>query len=183
MEFSKNEVATLGGGCFWCSEAVFKNIEGVLMVEPGYSGGHTENPTYQQVCTGRTGHAEVVQITYDPEVISFKEILEIFFTTHDPTTLNRQGADVGTQYRSMVLYHDETQRKITEEFIEQLVEEKTFDKPIVTEVKALESFYKAEEYHLDYYERNREQPYCRLVISPKIEKLRKKFKEKLKRAT
>jgi peptide-methionine (S)-S-oxide reductase len=174
------KVATLGGGCFWCTEEVFKNVQGVLSVESGYSGGHTENPTYKEVCSGKTDHAEVVQVTYDPGVISFREILEIFFGTHDPTTLNRQGADVGSQYRSIVLYHDEEQRKTTEEIIQQLEKEKTFAKHIVTEVKAFEVFYRAEIYHQDYYERNRRQPYCRLVITPKIEKLRKQFTEKLK---
>ena len=174
------EVATLGGGCFWCTEAVFKSIRGVIKVEPGYSGGRPEDATYGRVSTGRTGHAEVVQVTFDPSEISFGDILEIFFSTHDPTSLNRQGADIGPQYRSIVFYHDEVQRRVTEETIERLDEEKIWKSPIVTLIERFEAFYRAEEYHLDYYERNRGQPYCRLVIDPKIAKLREKFRDKLK---
>ena len=175
------EVATLGGGCFWCTEAVFNSISGVIKVEPGYSGGRSEDATYKRVSTGRTGHAEVVQVTFDPEEISFGEILEIFFATHDPTSLNRQGADVGPQYRSVVFYHDEGQRRVTEETIERLDEEKIWRSPIVTLIERFEAFYRAEEYHLDYYERNRGQPYCRLVIDPKIAKLRERFRDRLKK--
>jgi peptide-methionine (S)-S-oxide reductase len=174
------EMATLGGGCFWCTEAVFKSIRGVIKVEPGYSGGLSEDDTYERVSTGRTGHAEVVQVTFDPEEISFGEILEIFFATHDPTSLNRQGEDVGPQYRSVVFYHDEEQRRIAEETIERLDEEKIWRRPIVTRVERYEAFYRAEGYHLDYYERNRGQPYCRLVIDPKIAKLRERFRDRLK---
>jgi len=177
----KVELATLGGGCFWCTEAVFKSIRGVIKVEPGYSGGQPEDATYKRVSTGRTGHAEVVQVTFDPEEISFGEILEIFFATHDPTSLNRQGADVGPQYRSVVFYHDEGQRRIAEETIERLDEEKIWRRPIVTRVERFEAFHRAEEYHLDYYERNRGQPYCRLVIDPKMAKLQERFRDKLKK--
>lgn len=175
------EVATLGGGCFWCTEAVFNSIEGVLKVEPGYSGGRPEDANYGRVSTGRTGHAEVVQVTFDPEVITLREILEIYFATHDPTTLNRQGADVGPQYRSVVFYHDEEQKRIAEEIIERLDRERIWDNPIVTKVEPYEAFYRAEEHHMNYYKRNREQPYCRLVIDPKIIKLRERFKDKLKK--
>ncbi len=176
----KFELATLGGGCFWCTEAVFKSIRGVIKVEPGYSGGRPEDATYERVSTGRTSHAEVVQVNFDPAEISFGEILEIFFATHDPTSLNRQGADIGPQYRSVVFYHNEEQRRIAEETIERLDEEKIWRRPIVTQVEPYEAFYRAEEYHLDYYERNRGQPYCRLVIDPKITKLRERFKDRLK---
>jgi peptide-methionine (S)-S-oxide reductase len=175
------EVMTLGGGCFWCTEAVFNSIEGVLKVEPGYSGGRPEDANYGRVSTGRTGHAEVVQVTFDPKVITLREILEIYFATHDPTTLNRQGADVGPQYRSVVFYHDEEQKRIAEEIIERLDRERIWDNPIVTKVEPYEAFYRAEEHHMNYYKRNREQPYCRLVIDPKIIKLRERFKDKLKK--
>ena len=177
----KVELATLGGGCFWCTEAVFKVIRGVVKVELGYSGGRPEDATYERVSTGRTGHAEVVQVTFDPEAISFGEILEIFFATHDPTSLNRQGVDVGPQYGSVVFYHDEEQRRIAEETIERLDEEKIWRRPIVTRVELYEAFHRAEEYHLDYYERNRGQPYCRLVIDPKIAKLQERFRDRLKK--
>ena len=170
------EVATLGGGCFWCMEAVFNNIEGVLKVVSGYSGGIPEDATYGRVSSGRTGHAEVVQVSFDPDVITFSEILEIFFAAHDPTTLNRQGADVGPQYRSVVFYHDDVQRRITEEVIGELNGEKTWKNPIVTQVEPFEAFHMAEEGHRDYYERNRGQAYCRLVIDPKILKLRERLK-------
>jgi peptide-methionine (S)-S-oxide reductase len=174
------ELATLGGGCFWCTEAVFLEIEGVLRVVPGYSGGHVENPTYQQVVTGTTGHAEVVQVAFDPDVITYREILEIFFTMHDPTSLNRQGADVGTQYRSVVFYHSEAQRKTAVEFIEELSESNVFGLPIVTQVEPFKGFYEAEDYHRNYYERNRRQSYSRYVIEPKLRKVEKEFKERIR---
>jgi len=177
---SRLEVATLAGGCFWCTEAVFQEIKGVVTVETGYSGGSIPNPTYEQVSTGTTGHAEAVQILFDPSIISFREILEIFFATHDPATLNRQGADFGHQYRSAVFYHNDKQRANAEEVIEELTSEKIYDLPIVTEVEPFEAFYKAEDYHKDYFKKHPEQPYCRVVISPKIAKLRKKFRDKLK---
>ncbi len=174
------EVATLGGGCFWCTEAVFSLLKGVEKVESGYSGGKLENPTYEQVSTGHTGHAEVAQVTYDPEVISFKEILEIFFSTHDPTTLNRQGHDVGTQYRSIILYHNEEQKRTAEQVIKELTEEKTWDKPIVTQLEPFKAFYKAEEYHQEYFKHHRENPYCSLVIAPKVANLQRLYLSKLK---
>ena len=177
---SRLEVATLASGCFWCTEAVFQEIRGVVRVEPGYSGGSMLNPTYEQVSTGTTGHAEAVQIMFDPSIISFMEVLEVFFATHDPTTLNRQGADVGHQYRSSVFYHDDKQRAIAEEVIEELTSEKIYDSPIVTEVEPFKAFYKAEDYHKDYFKKHPEQPYCRVLISLKVAKLRKKFRDKLK---
>ena len=176
----REEVATLGGGCFWCTEAVFNSIEGVKSVVSGYSGGTPEDATYGRVSTGRTGHAEVVQLTFDPDVITFREILEIFFATHDPTTLNRQGADVGPQYRSVVFYHGDGQRRVAEEVIDELDGEGIWEDPIVTQLQPFQAFYEAEEYHVNYYERNRGQPYCRLVIDPKILKLRERFRDKLK---
>jgi peptide-methionine (S)-S-oxide reductase len=176
----RTEAATLGGGCFWCTEAVVNRIRGVLKVEPGYSGGRPEDATYRRVSTGRTGHAEVVQVTFDPDAISFTELLEIFFATHDPTTLNRQGSDVGPQYRSVIFYHDDAQRSTAEEVIAELNGEGIWDSPIVTQIRPFEAFYEAEEYHVDYYERNRGQPYCRLVIDPKIIKLVERFRDKLK---
>ena len=178
---SKYETATLGGGCFWCTEAVFLEIEGVFKVVSGYSGGHVENPTYHQVTTGQTGHAEVIQVTFDPKVISYREILEIFFTMHDPTSLNRQGADVGTQYRSVVFYHSDEQKKVAEEFIEEMNETNIFNLPIVTQLEPFESFYEAEDYHKDYYRRNKNQGYSRFVIAPKLDKVEKKYKDKLKK--
>ena len=181
MDDNRVEVATLGGGCFWCTEAVFLSIEGVINVEPGYSGGKPEDASYRRVSTGRTGHAEVVQVSFDPEKITFREILEIFFATHDPTTLNRQGADVGPQYRSVVFYNNEEQKGIAEEIIEQLNGEKIGDNPIVTKLEPYGAFYRAEDYHVNYYERNRKQPYCRLVIDPKIVKLTERFQDKLKK--
>ena len=174
------EVATLGGGCFWCTEAVFDELKVVESVESGYSGGGIANPTYQQVCSGTTGHAEVIQVTFDPQVISFKEILEVFFTVHDPTTLNRQGADVGTQYRSVIFYHDEEQRRVAEEVIKKLDAEKLWDGPIVTEVAPFEAFYEAEDYHQEYFRLNGSQPYCRMVVAPKVAKFRQHYREKLK---
>ena len=166
------ETATLGGGCFWCTEAVFSKMGGVIKVEPGYSGGKLENPTYEQVSTGTTGHAEVVQIAFDPNIISFRQILEVFFKMHDATTLNRQGADVGTQYRSVVFYHSREQKTTTEQLIEELDNAKVFDSPIVTQVERFKAFYKAEDYHKEYFNRHPEQSYCKLVIAPKIAKLR-----------
>lgn len=177
---AQNETATLGGGCFWCTEAVFKSLKGVESVESGYSGGNTKNPTYQEVCTGETGHAEVIQITFDPGIISFDELLEVFFKTHDPTTLNRQGADVGTQYRSVVFYHSHEQKEIAEEYIEKLNRENIFGKPVVTEVAVFDKFYKAETYHQNYFANNRMQGYCQFVIVPKMDKFKKIFKDKLK---
>jgi peptide-methionine (S)-S-oxide reductase len=177
---SRLEVATLASGCFWCAEAVFYEIKGVVKVEPGYSAGTMVNPTYEQVSTGTTGHAEAVQIIFNPKVISFKEILEIFFATHDPTTPNRQGADVGHQYRSAIFYHSDKQKAIAEDIIRELTSEKIFDSEIVTEVEPFKAFYKAEDYHKDYFKKHPQQPYCRVVISPKIAKLRKKFQDKLK---
>jgi peptide-methionine (S)-S-oxide reductase len=174
------EVATLGGGCFWCVEAVFDELRGVESVESGYAGGTVANPSYQQVCSGRTGHAEVVQVRFDPREISYKEILEVFFTIHDPTTLNRQGHDVGTQYRSAIFFDSPEQKRIAEETIGQLNAAKLWDHPIVTEVKPLTAFYPAEEYHRDYYQRNPEQPYCQVVIAPKVAKARKHFLSKLR---
>jgi len=174
------EIATFGGGCFWCSEAIFDRVNGVLKVESGYSGGTVANPDYKMVTTGSTGHAEVIQVTFDPQVVSFVELLEIFFKTHDPTTLNRQGADVGTQYRSVVLYHNEQQKIVTQQVIQQLNSEKIWSDPIVTEVVPFEVFYKAEAYHQEYYENNPNLGYCRLVITPKMEKFEKIFNEKLK---
>jgi peptide-methionine (S)-S-oxide reductase len=175
------EVATLGGGCFWCIEAAFQEIRGVINVESGYAGGTTASPTYEQVCTGNTGHAEVVQVTFDPNIISFKDILEVFFTAHDPTTLNIQGADVGTQYRSIIFYHNERQKKIAEQTIQKFDAAKVWDDSIVTTVEPLKKFYKAEDYHRKYFERHPEAAYCRIVIAPKIAKLRKKYREKLKK--
>ncbi len=174
------EVATLGGGCFWCVEAVFADLRGVERVESGYSGGTVLNPTYRQVCTGNTGHAEVVQVTFNPKVISFREILDVFFSVHDPTTLNRQGGDVGTQYRSAVFYHTEEQKKIAEQVIQEHTEAGTWPTPIVTEVARFQTFYKAEDYHQDYFKLNGAQPYCRAVIAPKLAKFRDHYRERLK---
>jgi peptide-methionine (S)-S-oxide reductase len=170
------EIATLAGGCFWCIEAAFEQLRGVEKAQSGYSGGRRPNPTYQQVCTGTTGHAEVVQVTFDPAVISFREILEVFFTIHDPTTLNRQGADVGTQYRSAIFYHSPEQKAVAEEVIAALTAEGVWNDPIVTEVAP----FPAEGYHDEYYRRNPDQPYCQVVISPKLAKFRKAYGEKLK---
>jgi peptide-methionine (S)-S-oxide reductase len=177
---NKLQKATLGGGCFWCTEAIFKELKGVDDVKPGYSGGHVKNPSYKEVCTGNTGHAEVVQITYDTELISFAEILEVHFMTHDPTTLNRQGADTGTQYRSAVFYHTNDQKYTALNIMDQLNKKKIYNDPIVTEVTPFEAFYEAEDYHQNYFAQNKNQPYCQFVISPKIDKFKKIFKEKLK---
>ena len=176
------ETATLAGGCFWCLEAVFLELKGVETVESGYAGGDLPAPSYEQVCTGDTGHAEVVQITFDPSVISYRALLEIFFTIHDPTALNRQGADVGTQYRSAIFYHSAAQKATAEAVMAELEAEHVWDKPIVTQVVQYEMFYAAEEYHRDYYRRNPGQSYCRAVIAPKVSKLRKHYFEKLKRS-
>ena len=177
---TQHEKCTFGNGCFWCTEAIFKSLKGVKEVVSGYSGGQVTNPSYKQVCSGETGHAEVVQITFNPEIISFSELLEVFWMTHDPTTLNRQGADVGTQYRSVVFYHHEEQKKLAEYYLSELTREKVFDKPIVTEISPLINFYPAENYHQDYYENNPFQGYCQFVIAPKLEKFRKVFQSKLK---
>ena len=174
------EVATLGGGCFWCLEAVFEQLQGVKEVVSGYSGGDVVDPSYKQVCRGTTGHAEVVQVTFDPRVITYRQILEVFFDVHDPTTLNRQGADVGPQYRSAIFYHDDRQREIAEEMIEGLDEQELWDRPIVTEVTPFEAFYEAEDYHQEYYRENPRQPYCRAVISPKVAKFRRHYGPRLK---
>jgi peptide-methionine (S)-S-oxide reductase len=175
-----NEVATLAGGCFWCLEAVYDELRGVISVESGYMGGTVLNPTYQQVCTGRTGHAEVVQITYDPAQITFQDLLDVFFTIHDPTTLNRQGADVGTQYRSAIFYHSPEQKAIAEATIKALNDSGVWGAPIVTEVTAAGPFYIAEEYHQEYFAKNPNQPYCRAVVAPKVAKFRKQHLARLR---
>jgi peptide-methionine (S)-S-oxide reductase len=175
------DTATLAGGCFWCLEAAFDQLKGVESVQSGYAGGNVANPTYEQVCTGRTGHAEVVQVRFDPDVITYRDLLEVFFVIHDPTTLNRQGADTGTQYRSAIFYHTPEQRAEAERVIADLTARKVWDDPIVTEVVPLEAFYPAEEYHRDYYRRNPNQGYCQLVIAPKVAKVRKQYFERLKK--
>jgi peptide-methionine (S)-S-oxide reductase len=180
VRYKGKEVATLAGGCFWCTEAVFSTVRGVEKVDPGYSGGTVPNPTYEQVSTGTTGHAEAVQITFDPSVISFKEILEIFFATHDPTTLNRQGPDVGPQYRSAIFYHDAEQKATAEKVIEELNKAEIWDAPIVTRVEPFKGFYSAEDYHKEYYKRHPNQSYCQQVITPKLVKLQQRFIGKLK---
>ena len=177
----ESEVATLGGGCFWCLEAVYRDVRGVERVVSGYAGGQMPRPTYEQVCSGRTGHAEVVQVTFDPRVVSYRELLEVFFTIHDPTTPNRQGADVGTQYRSIVLYHSPEQEQTAREVIQELEANRVWDAPIVTQVEPLEAFYPAEEYHQRYFERNPNQPYCQIVIAPKVAKFRQKYLARLAR--
>ena len=175
------ELATLAGGCFWCLEAVYRELRGVERVVSGYTGGHVARPSYEQVCTGATGHAEAVQITYDPQVASYKELLEVFFTIHDPTTLNRQGADIGTQYRSAIFYHTPEQKSVAEEVIANLNDAGIYDAPIVTELVPAPEFYPAEDYHQEYFERNPAQPYCRAVVAPKVAKFRSKFLAKLKK--
>lgn len=177
---TKYETATFGAGCFWCVEAVFTELKGVHSVLPGYAGGSVKNPTYKEVCNGTTGHAEVAQIEFDPAVISFAELLEVFWMTHDPTTLNRQGADVGTQYRSVIFYHNDQQKKEAEFYKKQLEENHVYPNPIVTEIVPFEIFYAAEDYHNDYYANNPDQGYCKMVVRPKVEKFRKAFAEKLK---
>jgi peptide-methionine (S)-S-oxide reductase len=175
------KTATFGGGCFWCTEAIFERVKGVVNVVPGYSGGHVKNPSYREVCNGTTGHAEAIQLTYDESVISYAELLEIFFKTHDPTQLNRQGADAGTQYRSVIFYHSEEQKKIAGEIKNKLENEKIWNAPIVTSIEAFTNFYAAEEYHNNYYDNNTNQGYCQFVITPKIEKFEKVFKDYLKK--
>lgn len=174
------EVATFAGGCFWCTEAVFLEIKGVEKVVSGYIGGKTINPTYKEICTGETGHAEAIQITFNPNEVAYEDLLEVFFGTHDPTTLNRQGADVGTQYRSAIFYHSEAQKTKAENYIQLLEKEKLYDKKIVTKVSSATVFYPAEDYHQNYYNQNSSQGYCQMVIAPKLEKLRKYYKSKLK---
>ena len=175
------ELATLAGGCFWCLEAVFDELKGVESVESGYSGGHIQSPSYAQVCDGDTGHAEVVQVTFDPQVLSYKELLTVFFTVHDPTTLNRQGNDAGTQYRSAIFYHNEQQKKTAEEVIQEIAAAKIWDGPIVTELTPFDQFYMAEDYHQEYFKKNPFQGYCRAVIAPKVTKFRHNFAERLKK--
>lgn len=179
-EIEGMEVATFAGGCFWCTEAVFLEIKGVEKVVSGYIGGKTKNPTYKDICTGETGHAEAIQITYNPKEVAYEDLLEVFFGTHDPTTLNRQGADVGTQYRSEIFYHSEAQKVKAENYIELLVKEKLYDKSIVTKISSATQFYPAEDYHQNYYNQNSSQGYCQMVIAPKLEKLYKYYKSKLK---
>lgn len=176
---SSTEVATLGGGCFWCLDAAYRRVRGVRSVVSGYAGGHVPNPSYKAVCTGRTGHAEVVQVEFDPSVVSYRELLEIFFTIHDPTTPDRQGNDIGPQYRSIILTHSGEQEETAREVIRELEAEHAYDAPIVTQIAPLGEFYAAERYHQEYYERNQRQPYCMAVISPKLAKLRTKWAEKL----
>lgn len=173
------EKATFGSGCFWCTEAMFQRLKGVSNVKSGYTGGTTENPSYQEVCTGTTGHAEVIQLDYDPDVISYNELLEVFWKTHDPTTLNRQGNDVGTQYRSAIFYHSDEQKSLAEAYMLKLAESNIWPDPIVTEITALDVFYPAEANHDDYYNQNKSQPYCSFVVTPKVEKFKKVFAEKL----
>jgi len=178
---SSTEVATLAGGCFWCLEAVFDQLKGVISVESGYSNGHVPHPTYRQVCGGNTGHAEVIRVTFDPSVLSFHDLLDVFFTIHDPTTLNRQGNDVGTQYRSGIYYHSPEQEKVAHEVIDELNKEKLWPNPIVTEVVPVANFSVAEDYHQEYFANNAYQPYCQVVVAPKVAKFRKKYFEKLKK--
>jgi peptide-methionine (S)-S-oxide reductase len=175
------QIATLGGGCFWCLEAVYSELNGVLKVESGYAGGRTKNPTYEEVCSDETGHAEVVQVTFDPSVITFREILQVFFSIHDPTTLNRQGADAGSQYRSAIFYTDPEQKKVAEEVMSEIKRAKLWDHPIVTELVPLVEFYKAESYHQNYFKNNPAQAYCQIVISPKVAKFRKNYFDRLKK--
>jgi peptide-methionine (S)-S-oxide reductase len=174
------QLATFASGCFWCTEAIFQNVDGVEKVVSGYMGGKVKNPTYKDVCTGQTGHAEVIQLTYNPKEVSYDELLEIFWKTHDPTTLNRQGADAGTQYRSAIFYHNDDQKQLAEKYKKKLTEAEVFDQPIVTEITPASVFYKAEDYHQNYYNLNGDAPYCSMVIQPKVEKFKKVFKEKLK---
>jgi peptide-methionine (S)-S-oxide reductase len=181
QETPREEIATLAGGCFWCLEAVYADLEGVLRVESGYAGGTVPDPSYQQVCTGTTGHAEVVQVTFDPRVLSYRDLLEVFFNIHDPTTLNRQGHDIGTQYRSAIYYHSPQQKATAEQTIRELSEARRFAHPIVTEVAPLTAFYKAEPYHQEYFAHNPFQPYCQAVVGPKVAKFRKQYRERLKK--
>lgn len=179
MQTTNLEKATFGAGCFWCVEAIFENLNGVVKVESGYSGGNTNNPTYDDVCSGTTNHAEVVQITFNPNIVSFAELVNIFFRTHDPTTLNRQGADVGSQYRSVILYHDNNQKLIAENVKKYVSSAKIWNEKIVTEISPYKIFYKAEDYHQNYYDQNKNAPYCQIVINPKLEKFKKEFSGKL----
>ena len=183
MTTTGKEIATLAGGCFWCLEAVYDEVKGVLSVESGYMGGRKPDPTYEQVCSGTTGHAEVVQITFDPAVVSYKELLEVFFVIHDPTTLDRQGNDVGTQYRSAIFYHSPEQKQVAEQTMRELAAEKVYDTAIVTQLLPAERFYPAEGYHQEYFQRNQNQPYCQFVVAPKVSKFRRKFLDKVKRAS
>ncbi len=178
---SNMETSTLAAGCFWCVEAIFDDLKGVEDVVSGYSGGHTDNPTYQQVCSERTGHAEVIQIRFDPSELSFKELLQVFFTVHDPTTLNRQGGDVGSSYRSAIFYHSDEQKRVAEETITEFNAEGIYDNPIVTEVAAFDKFWPAEDYHQEYFASNPNQPYCSAVVAPKVAKFRQKFVTRLKK--
>jgi peptide-methionine (S)-S-oxide reductase len=181
MTDSHKEIATLAGGCFWCLEAVYDQMRGIQSVESGYTGGQTPHPTYEAVCTGRTGHAEAVRLTFDPAAVSYREILEVFFAMHDPTTLNRQGNDIGTQYRSAIFYHSPAQKAAAEDVVATLTKEQVFDRPIVTEIAPAGPFYEAEGYHQEYFARNPGQPYCTYVVSPKVAKFRKLFAAKMKR--
>ena len=182
MTTAGREVATLAGGCFWCLEAVYDEVKGVDSVESAYMGGHNARPTYEQVCSGETGHAEVVQVTFDPSIVSYKELLEVFFVIHDPTTRDRQGNDVGTQYRSAIFYHSADQKRVAEQTIRELDAQKVFDAPIVTQLQPAETFYPAENYHQEYFQRNSSQPYCQFVVAPKLAKFRRKFLDRVKRA-
>lgn len=177
---SKTDTATFGAGCFWCVEAVFQDLEGVISVASGYSGGNIKNPSYKEICTGRTGHAEVCQLVYDPTKISFDELLQVFWKTHDPTTLNRQGNDSGTQYRSVIFYHTEEQKQLAEKYKAELNKSGAWDNPVITEISPFTVFYKAEDYHQNYFNQNGEEPYCRFVIQPKVDKFKQAFKDKLK---
>lgn len=178
---NNHQIATLAGGCFWCLEAVFDQLKGVHSVISGYAGGHIPDPTYTQVCTGTTGHAEVVQVEFDPTVISFRDLLNVFFAIHDPTTLNRQGADIGTQYRSAIFYHTSEQKELAEEVVADLTHQQIWDSPIVTEIEPLDKFYPAEDYHQEYFANNPNQPYCQAVVAPKVAKFRKQFLDRLKK--
>jgi len=171
------EIATLAGGCFWCLDAIFKRLKGVVSVVPGYSGGKKENPSYDEVCSGTTGHAETIQIVFDPKIISFEKLLDVFFHLHDPTSPNQQGADIGPQYRSQIFYHSEKQKQIAKKLKEKLDKSGVFNKPIVTKITPFTNFYKAEDYHINYYERNKSSPYCQIAINPKIQKLMKNYEE------
>ncbi|MDA3953690.1 MAG: peptide-methionine (S)-S-oxide reductase MsrA [Bacteroidales bacterium] len=174
------ELATFGSGCFWCTEAIFEQLLGVESAKSGFSGGKTENPTYEEVCIGETGHAEVIQVSFDPKIITYNDLLEVFWQTHDPTSLNKQGGDVGTQYRSAIFYHNKVQKEIAESYKNKLEQAKIYDNPIVTEITQFDTFHKAENYHQDYYNNNKSQSYCSMVITPKIDKFKKVFKDKLK---